>query len=252
MDRAQLGDGRRRLSCALCGGAWIAPRLRCPFCEAWNSRDLVRLVAEGGEDALSRPISHCMTRDVVFATLPETVDTLMARMTDRRMRHLPVLESGRLAGIISIGDVVKLRIAEAEMEAEAARVRAEETELSAAVERDRGVLEESVENRKAAEEAFATEERRLAAAVRAKEVSSRELLDGYLARIERLTGRMLKPGNDSMGWIMTGVLGVAGSFLAQYAGTALGLYQQGDAAGWIASVVGAIILLVIYGMLKKS
>jgi len=42
-------DGRRRLSCPLCGGAWIAPRLRCPFCETWNSRDLVRLVAEGSE-----------------------------------------------------------------------------------------------------------------------------------------------------------------------------------------------------------
>ncbi|MEY2953877.1 MAG: hypothetical protein RLZZ401_1964 [Pseudomonadota bacterium] len=71
------------------------------------------------------------------------------------------------------------------------------------------------------------------------------LVVGFIAR-------MLKPGNDSMGWIMTGVLGVAGSFLAQYAGTALGLYRQGDIAGWIASVVGAIILLLIYGMLKKS
>ena len=45
-----IEDGRRRLSCPLCGGAWIAPRLRCPFCEAWNSRDLVRLVAQGGDE----------------------------------------------------------------------------------------------------------------------------------------------------------------------------------------------------------
>lgn len=43
-------DGRRRLTCALCGGAWIAPRLRCPFCESWDSRDLVRLLAEGSEE----------------------------------------------------------------------------------------------------------------------------------------------------------------------------------------------------------
>jgi hypothetical protein len=43
-------DGRRRLSCLLCGGAWIAPRLRCPFCENWESRDLVRLVGEGAEE----------------------------------------------------------------------------------------------------------------------------------------------------------------------------------------------------------
>lgn len=43
-------DGRRRLSCHLCGGTWIAPRLRCPFCENWESRDLVRLVGEGTEE----------------------------------------------------------------------------------------------------------------------------------------------------------------------------------------------------------
>src|SRR5207253_2131772 len=43
-------DGRRRLSCHLCGGAWIAPRLRCPFCETWQSGDMVRLVAEGAEE----------------------------------------------------------------------------------------------------------------------------------------------------------------------------------------------------------
>ncbi|HET7874003.1 MAG TPA: formate dehydrogenase accessory protein FdhE [Methylomirabilota bacterium] len=45
-----IEDGRRRLSCPLCGGAWIAPRLRCPFCETWDSKDLVRLVAEGVEE----------------------------------------------------------------------------------------------------------------------------------------------------------------------------------------------------------
>jgi len=83
-----------------------------------SERDLVRLVAEGGEDALSRPISHCMTRDVVFAAPSETLDILMSRMTDRRMRHLPVLDNGRLAGIISIGDLVKYKISEIEHEAD--------------------------------------------------------------------------------------------------------------------------------------
>jgi uncharacterized membrane protein YeaQ/YmgE (transglycosylase-associated protein family) len=71
------------------------------------------------------------------------------------------------------------------------------------------------------------------------------LVVGFIAR-------MLKPGNDQIGWIMTGLLGIAGSFLAQFAGTALGLYKQGDAVGWIASVIGAVVLLVIYGMVKKS
>jgi uncharacterized membrane protein YeaQ/YmgE (transglycosylase-associated protein family) len=51
---------------------------------------------------------------------------------------------------------------------------------------------------------------------------------------------------------MTAVLGVAGSFVATYAGQALGLYAAGSAAGWIASVVGAVILLIIYGMVQKK
>ena len=65
-----------------------------------------------------------------------------------------------------------------------------------------------------------------------------------------LIARAIKPGDDSMGWIMTIVLGIAGSLVAGYVGRALGWYQPGQPAGWIASVVGAIILLVIYGMVR--
>jgi uncharacterized membrane protein YeaQ/YmgE (transglycosylase-associated protein family) len=65
-----------------------------------------------------------------------------------------------------------------------------------------------------------------------------------------LLARALKPGNDKLGLIMTTLLGVAGAFLARYAGMALGWYQEGEAAGWIASIVGAIILLFIYGLVK--
>ncbi|MDR5739792.1 MULTISPECIES: GlsB/YeaQ/YmgE family stress response membrane protein [unclassified Caballeronia] len=65
-----------------------------------------------------------------------------------------------------------------------------------------------------------------------------------------LIARAIKPGNDSMGWIMTIVLGIAGSLIAGYVGRALGWYQPGQPAGWIASVIGAIILLVIYGMIR--
>jgi uncharacterized membrane protein YeaQ/YmgE (transglycosylase-associated protein family) len=71
------------------------------------------------------------------------------------------------------------------------------------------------------------------------------LIVGFIARA-------IKPGDDKLGWIMTAVLGVAGSFLASFAGTALGLYKQGDAAGWIASVVGAVILLFVYGLVTKK
>jgi uncharacterized membrane protein YeaQ/YmgE (transglycosylase-associated protein family) len=66
-----------------------------------------------------------------------------------------------------------------------------------------------------------------------------------------LIARAVKPGDDSMGWIMTIVLGVVGSLVAGYVGRALGWYQPGQPAGWIASVIGAIVLLVIWGMVAK-
>lgn len=62
--------------------------------------------------------------------------------------------------------------------------------------------------------------------------------------------RFLLPGKQNLGWIMTAVLGIAGSFLANYAGAALGWYKAGEVSGFIASVVGAVILLVVYGMIK--
>ncbi|NMM78379.1 transglycosylase [Rhodococcus sp. SRB_17] len=66
-----------------------------------------------------------------------------------------------------------------------------------------------------------------------------------------LIARAVKPGDDKLGWIMTIVLGIAGSLVAGYAGTAMGWYAPGTPAGWIASVLGAIVLLVIYGFIKK-
>lgn len=67
-----------------------------------------------------------------------------------------------------------------------------------------------------------------------------------------LLARALKPGDDKLGWIMTALLGVAGSFLATYLGVAMGWYQQGEAAGWIASILGAMALLVVYGLVKRK
>ncbi|MFM0341576.1 GlsB/YeaQ/YmgE family stress response membrane protein [Paraburkholderia fungorum] len=66
-----------------------------------------------------------------------------------------------------------------------------------------------------------------------------------------LIARALKPGDDSMGLVMTIILGIAGSLIAGYAGRALGWYQPGQAAGWIASVIGAIVLLIIYGLVRR-
>jgi len=63
--------------------------------------------------------------------------------------------------------------------------------------------------------------------------------------------RFVLPGEQKMGWIMTCLLGIAGSVVAGFVGQALGWYEAGQPAGWIASVVGAVILLVAVGMLRK-
>lgn len=69
------------------------------------------------------------------------------------------------------------------------------------------------------------------------------LVVGFIARA-------IKPGDDRLGWIMTALLGVAGSFVANYVGQAMGWYQAGEAAGLVASVLGAVALLAVYGLVK--
>jgi CBS domain-containing protein len=86
-----------------------------------SERDIVRAVASGGPEALSRKISDHMTKAVITCTSHDTMAGLMNRMTAGRFRHLPVVEEGKLAGIISIGDVVKHRLAEIERESETLR-----------------------------------------------------------------------------------------------------------------------------------
>ena len=84
-----------------------------------SERDIVRQVARLGHAALEMKVGDAMTRDVV--TVPSTmrIDHAMQLMTDRRIRHLPVLRNERLIGFVSIGDLVKWKIAETEAEAEA-------------------------------------------------------------------------------------------------------------------------------------
>lgn len=86
-----------------------------------SERDIVRGIAEQGAASLSLPVSDLMTRDVVFASPADTLDSVLAVMTERRFRHLPVLDQGRLVGLISIGDVVKRKIEEVTKEAEGLR-----------------------------------------------------------------------------------------------------------------------------------
>jgi CBS domain-containing protein len=86
-----------------------------------SERDIVRAVARGGVAGLKQPVSESMSRQVVTARPRETIEAAMDRMTDRRIRHLPVVEGGRLLGVVSIGDLVKWRIAEATAEVDAIR-----------------------------------------------------------------------------------------------------------------------------------
>ncbi len=86
-----------------------------------SERDLVRAIARNGGAALLRPVTDFMTRDVVTCNAEESIADLMEKMTIGKFRHLPVVKDGILDGIISIGDVVKQRIAETEFEANAMR-----------------------------------------------------------------------------------------------------------------------------------
>jgi CBS domain-containing protein len=86
-----------------------------------SERDVVRAVAADGAASLDRPVKDYMTAKVIYAQPGETCGALMERMTDRRIRHLPVLKDERLVGVVSIGDLVKSQIAEATHEAESLR-----------------------------------------------------------------------------------------------------------------------------------
>ena len=86
-----------------------------------SERDLVKAVATGNSEVLDSPVSESMTRDVVTCSEDRTIDELMEIMTKGRFRHVPVVEGGKLTGIVSIGDVVKNHIAEVEMEVSAMR-----------------------------------------------------------------------------------------------------------------------------------
>jgi CBS domain-containing protein len=81
-----------------------------------SERDVVRQLHAHGASALSRPVSKIMTAVVSTCSKTDTVDSLNVLMTEKRVRHVPVLDGGKLIGIVSIGDVVKTRMEELEAE----------------------------------------------------------------------------------------------------------------------------------------
>jgi CBS domain-containing protein len=86
-----------------------------------SERDIVTELATRGSGALETKISEVMTRKVITCSASDTISSIMERMTEGKFRHVPVVEQGRLSGIISIGDVVKHRVKEMESEHAALR-----------------------------------------------------------------------------------------------------------------------------------
>ena len=74
----------------------------------------------------------------------------------------------------------------------------------------------------------------------------------FIGLLVGLVARFVKPGDDSMGWIKTILFGIGGSIAATYGGQALGLYQAGEGAGFLGSVVGAVVLLLVAGKLSSK
>ncbi|MBI2704840.1 MAG: CBS domain-containing protein [Actinobacteria bacterium] len=108
-----------RLLADHCVGALVVSDDGAQIAGIISERDLARAVAAHGAAALDLPVAEAMTTEVSTCSPSDTVDSLMEVMTHERIRHLPVTVDGRLAGIISIGDVVKYRVAELQAESQA-------------------------------------------------------------------------------------------------------------------------------------
>lgn len=87
----------------------------------FTERDVLRLCAEGRTDFASMPIRPCMTCDITTSQPSDTVSETLATMTTKRFRHIPVVEDGKLIGVVSIGDLVKAKLEETAQEAQALR-----------------------------------------------------------------------------------------------------------------------------------
>jgi len=97
-------------------GALIVTGATAPFVGIFSERDAVRALATRGAAALKETVAQLLSKDVMTCDETTSVTTLMGLMTERRIRHIPVVQDGKLAGMISIGDVVKARFDELEHE----------------------------------------------------------------------------------------------------------------------------------------
>jgi CBS domain-containing protein len=115
-----LGEAARELSARRIGAVVITDG-QMTVLGILSERDIVRAVAQRATAALEEPVRQHMTGRVVTCKGDASIDEVMKLMTEGKFRHLPVVEGGRLAGIVSIGDIVKQRLADIEAESQALR-----------------------------------------------------------------------------------------------------------------------------------
>ena len=118
--KSSVADAIRRMHAEKVGSVMVPDAEGCPV-GIFTERDVVRLYAEGDRDFDKLPVGSRMTCSVVVGRLSMSVDEALGLMTKHRFRHLPVVEDGKLLGLVSIGDLVKVKLSEAAEEAQAMR-----------------------------------------------------------------------------------------------------------------------------------
>ena len=118
--KSSVADAIRAMHAEKVGALMVPDAEGCPV-GIFTERDVVRLYADGDRDLDTLAVEARMTCSVVVGRLSMSVDEALGLMTERRFRHLPVVEDGKLLGLVSIGDLVKVKLGEAAEEAQAMR-----------------------------------------------------------------------------------------------------------------------------------
>ena len=118
--KSSITDAIRTMHAEKVGAVVVPDSGKCPV-GIFTERDLVRMHAEGDRDFGALAVESRMSCSVVFGNLSMSVDEALGVMTERRFRHLPVLADGKLVGLVSIGDLVKVKLQETAQEAQALR-----------------------------------------------------------------------------------------------------------------------------------
>jgi CBS domain-containing protein len=118
--QSSVADAIRAMHAEKVGAVMVPDAEGCPV-GIFTERDVVRLYAEGEREFDTLSVESRMTCSLVVGRLSMPVDEALGLMTERRFRHLPVIEDGKLLGLVSIGDLVKIKLGEAAQEAQAMR-----------------------------------------------------------------------------------------------------------------------------------